>query len=333
MDSPRRVASNSRCGWFRRRPPPIRHATAMDHNDLPNLAARQDGIVARRQLRALGIDRHRIRHHIAAGRWAWRSQSVVSTFTGPLTFRHRLWCAVLHAGGSSLVGGLSAAAVHGLQRWDREEICVLVDDQLVLDPLPGVRWVRTRRPLETMRDRASVLPLCRIEPALLLFAGYTRSERTANGALAAAIQQRLTSPDRLMAWIDKMQPLRRSAQFRRTLREIDGGAQSVGELDIARLCRQFGLPAPRRQVHRRDAHGRIRFTDCEWELTNGHTVVLEIDGGFHMEVEHWEADIARERRLTTTRRTVIRCTTRELRDQPADVAADLRRLGVGEAAA
>ncbi len=295
------------------------------------LADRQDGMIARRQLLPLGIDHHRVRNQFVAHRWAPRSSTVISTFTGPLAFRQRLWLAVLHAGGTSLVGGLSAASVHGMRRWDREEICVLVEDQLVLDALPGVRWVRTRRPLDSWRDPGSVLPLCRLEPAVLLFAGYTRSPRTAQGVLAAAVQQRLSTPAALLAWIDRMQPLRRAADFRRTLTDIAGGAQSIGELDMARICRRFGLPLPRRQVQRRDAAGRIRFTDCEWVLADGHVVVLEIDGAFHMDVDHWEDDMIRERRLSGPGRTIVRCTTRELRDQPGTVVSDLRRLGVGSA--
>jgi hypothetical protein len=47
-----------------------------------------------------------------------------------------------------------------------------------------------------------------------------------------------------------------------------------------------------------------------------------------MAVEHWEQDIVRQRRLTDPRRMVIRCTTRELRDDPDSVVADLIRLGI-----
>lgn len=57
----------------------------------------------------------------------------------------------------------------------------------------------------------------------------------------------------------------------------------------------------------------------------GRTLVLEVDGAFHMEVEHWAADVARQRRITTATRTVVRATAIELRLEPQSVAAD--RLG------
>ena len=58
--------------------------------------------------------------------------------------------------------------------------------------------------------------------------------------------------------------------------------------------------------------------------------MLEVDGAFHMEVEHWAADVKRQRKITTPRRTVIRATALELRLEPEGVVEDLRALGVPE---
>ncbi len=56
--------------------------------------------------------------------------------------------------------------------------------------------------------------------------------------------------------------------------------------------------------------------------------MLEVDGSFHMEVEHWGEDLKRARRLTTRERTVVRCTAYELRHEAGGVAHDLIALGV-----
>lgn len=72
----------------------------------------------------------------------------------------------------------------------------------------------------------------------------------------------------------------------------------------------------------------MRFTDCEWLLSDGRTLILEVDGSFHMEVEHWEDDLARQRGLARLDRIIVRCSTRELRDTPDLVARDLLQLGV-----
>ena len=90
---------------------------------------------------------------------------------------------------------------------------------------------------------------------------------------------------------------------------------------------------PDRQVRRRDASGRVRFTDAQWSLPDGRIVVLEVEGGFHMEVSHWEADIARERDLVATGVVVLRCTDREIKEAPGRIAASLRAVGVGRSSA
>ncbi len=152
------------------------------------LAAEQAGVLARRQLRALGVTERTVRHHLRVGRWAQRTPTVLTTTTGPLDWEQRLWVAALHAGPRALLGGLSAAEVHGLRHWHRDEITVVVDDELAFDPVPGVRFFRSRRPCLEWRAPGLVVPTLRIEPAVLLFAGYSAGLRTASGAIAATVQ-------------------------------------------------------------------------------------------------------------------------------------------------
>ena len=62
-------------------------------------------------------------------------------------------------------------------------------------------------------------------------------------------------------------------------------------------------------MRRRDSAGRLRFTDAEWRLVYGRLVVLEVDGGFHMDVEHWSDDIEREREVVATGAIVLAACT------------------------
>lgn len=199
------------------------------------------------------------------------------------------------------------------------------------EEIPGIRFLRTRRPLALMRSESSVLPLCRIEPAVLHFAAYQKSRRTAQGLMAAVVQQERSTPALLMSWVHRMRPLRWSKMFQAVLGEIEGGSESLAELDVLRMCRTFDLQGPARQTKRADATGRLRFTDCEWTLPSGETLILEVDGSFHMDVAHWEDDLARQRGLTAPGRLFVRCTSRELRDEPHRVASDLLALGVPRA--
>jgi hypothetical protein len=167
--------------------------------DWRELAEAQDGILARRQLTGLEFGWHRVQSQLVAQRWAQRTPRVVSTFTGTPTWEQRVWVAVLHAGDQALAGGLTALRWHGLRNWDRDEVTVLVDDELCFEPVRGVRYFRTRRDFARLRHRRGELPVCRVEPAALLFAGYERSARTAQGVLAAIVQQRLTTAQDLLS--------------------------------------------------------------------------------------------------------------------------------------
>ncbi len=234
-------------------------------------------MLSQRQLTELHVSRSLVRNQLRARRWVQRTSSVLSTTTGPLSWQQRLWQAVLHAGPTATIGGLTAAELHGMKNWSRDEITVLVEDELSFDPIEGVRFFRSRRPLAEMRS-ARALPLCQLEPAVLLFAGYEPSRRTAHGAVTAVVQQRLTTPDRLSHWLARMTPLRRAPELRALLHDIAGGAHSLSEIDLRRACARFGLAAPRGQKGRRDRKGRRRWTDAEWDLPDGSVLVLEVDG-------------------------------------------------------
>jgi hypothetical protein len=303
-------------------------------DDLEGLLDQQAGMVARRQLKEHGIGWDPVEHHIRARRWVARTPRVISTTTGQLSRDQRFWLAVLHAGPRSLLGGLTAAERHGLKRWERDVVTVLVDDELDFEPVEGVHFFRSRRPFELLRHPGSALPVARIEPAVLMWAGYDAPPRPAHAVLAACVQQRLTTAERLLEWTYRLKPLRRAPGFRETLADIAGGAHSGAELDVARMCRGFHLVPPARQRGRFDRAGRRRWTDCEWDFPDGSVLVLEVDGAFHMDVENWDADLKRSRRITRPgRRTVVRCSAYELRHETVELVADLVALGVPRTAA
>ena len=227
-----------------------------------------------------------------------------------------------------MLGNLTAAQVHGLVGWESETVCVVVDDELAFEPVDGVDFFRSRRPFALMRSPRPGIPTSRLEPAVLLWAGYEAGTRSAHGILAATVQQRLTTPGRLREWIDLLRPLRHSRAFAATLTDVDGGSHSGAELDLLRLCRTCAMPLPRRQVRRHDRAGRARWTDAEWTLDDGTVVVLEVDGAHHLDVREAASDARRARRLTTRDRVVLRCTAHELRHEPLAVAVDLLALGV-----
>lgn len=306
----------------------------MTYADAERIAAAQDGLIRRDQLTAAGITRGMLRAQLAARRWSRLTTTVVATFTGVPSRSQQLWLAVLHGGRGALLGGMTAAELSGLRNWTREEIEVHVDAAVGMprSRADGVLFIKTRRGLEGLRHGQRQPPRMRLEPAVLIWASRQSSRATIEGVLAASVQQRLTGTDELLDWLDRLSPLPRSPIMREALQMIGGGAHSKAEIDLRRLCHRFGIAQPRRQTKRRDATGRIRFTDAEWRTADGRTLILEIDGAFHMDVDAWQDDIARQRALSAVGTVLVRCTAREAREGDA-VAADLIRLGVPRAAA
>lgn len=281
------------------------------------------------QLRELGFSRHRVESEIRLDRWTQVAPTVVVLQNSALTRSQALWLGVLHAGPTSVLTHLTACLQGGL-RWVSSDslIHVLTAKSDDVSPLPGIRFHQTRRPYLDWRYRGEGVPRLGLDHAALLTAERDRSLRRGIGLLAAVVQQGLSTADRLVASSTDIRKLRHGAELRLALGDIAGGAQSFAEIDVGRLCRERGLQPPRRQRVRTDASGRRRYLDCEWILPDGRVVVLEIDGSFHMRVEHWTRDMKRERAEVISGRTVLRCSSIEVRLQPGEVLDDLQSVGV-----
>jgi hypothetical protein len=297
---------------------------------IASLAAAQEQVVARSQLKRFGWTDRQIDHEIRYGRWHAPASGVVALQNAPLTRDQRLWLGVLHAGGGAVLTHLTACRRAGLEwKGDDDTIEVLTPKGDLVEPLDGFFFHQTRRPyrdwLRPVRDGPPRLPL---EHAALLTAERDRFVRRAIGLLAACVQQRLTTAERLLATKPRIRKLRNGAVFELALGDIHGGAQSFAEIEVGVLCQRAGLAAPVRQAVRTDTDGRRRYLDCEWELPDGRVVVLEVDGSFHLRVGNWWRDMKRERAVVLSRSTVLRCASIELRLEPWEVMADLRRAGV-----
>ena len=133
-----------------------------------SVAARQAGLVTRRQLNWFGHDRHYVRNQLRARRWQQASATVLATTTGRLTREQLAWAGTLHAGRRSAVGGLTAAEIHGLAGWSRPTVTVLIGESVNVEPIPGVQFVKTRRDLVGFRTTRCALPTWQVERAQLV---------------------------------------------------------------------------------------------------------------------------------------------------------------------
>ena len=295
---------------------------------LRDLARRQLGVLRRDQLVALGIDSDTVDTHVAAERWATYGSRVVVLQNAAMTRAQLMWAAVLHAGYRAALASLTALEHVGLGGFDSPAIHVLVPRGADVPPMPGVVVHESRRFGPADVHPARTPPQTRTERAVIDAGAWQRSGRFACGLLAAAVQQRVTTVPLLREALSAAGAIRHRRLMAASLDDIEGGAHSLSEIDVGAICRRAGLAPPQRQRVRVDPRGRRRYLDCEWELPNGRIVVLEVDGMHHMEVTEWWRDMVRERSVVISGRTVLRCSSVELRVDPAAIISDLRAAGV-----
>ena len=260
-------------------------------------------------------------------RWAAFGRRAVVLHRGPLTSSQRRWVAVLNAGTTATLAGLTAAEELGLTGFETETIHVVVrkDDWVPRDQ-PGVKVHVSRRFTVDDRHPARALPVVRIDRALVDAAAWTARPRRAAAILVAGVQQRLALPDRLRAELRAAGAIRHRRLLRSVLSDVEGGVHALSELDFALLCRRHGLPPPDRQRRRRDASGRVRYLDARFRRPDGRVLNVEIDGAAHFGVLAAWSDMDRDIAFLALGEPTVRIPSTIVRTDPAGVARRIRAL-------
>lgn len=288
----------------------------------------QSGVLTSDQ--AVELAGHRsVSAHLRQGRWRRICQGILLTSNGELTALQQQWVAVLLAGRGALLAGAAAAAAGGLCGIQTGQIPVLI---------PAVRNASRRLPrlppdMPTVRvHRSGVLPAnhhrrtdgiprTTMARSVVDAAAWARSDREAMLMAAAACQQRLTQPEEIQAVLTVLTRARRRALLLRTLNDIAGGATALSELDLLALCRRFRLPPPDNQQQRRDMDGRRRYLDAYWRESQ---LLVEVDGGHHMNVAQWSADMMRQNKIWIAGDRILRFPAWLLRADPEAVAHQIQ---------
>ena len=286
----------------------------------------QDGVLTSEQANAM-FGRTAIRSALACGRWRRLCHGIVVTHNGPLSTRQALWSAVLAAGADATLAGLSAADAAGLRLWRPHRIDLLVPashryssrhGRLPPDVPPVV--VHRSRHLPEHHRLATQPPRTVAARSLVDAAGWASSDEQARTVLAAACQQRIVLPARIIEVATELPRARRRDLIIETARDLAGGASALGEIDLVRLCHRFGLPQPELQRRRRDARGRLRYLDAYWPRWRLH---LEVDGSHHMDAAHWERDMLRQNDIWIAGDRILRFSAGLVRRHADQVAQQL----------
>jgi len=301
------------------------------------LAARQDSVVRRRQLRDAGVSRGVERAHVQAGRWRPFADTVVILHNGPLTPEQQRWAAVLTAGSRSALAERTALEVAGLRGWEDDGVHILTPRGRTAPPISEFRVVmhETRVPAGGCLAVIGDPQRTRVERSAIDAAGWSPRVRPACGLVAAVVQQRLSTGPRLLVALDAAGAIRHRRALRLALYDITGGAEALSEIDFVSMCRRYDLGRVIHQAVRLDAEGRRRYLDALIESDSGAQVACEVDGAVHLLPGTYWDDMSRANELLIAGQAVLRFPTVALRLDEARAADQIRRalIAIGRAAA
>lgn len=266
---------------------------------IARVADRQHGVVTHRQLADTGLSRAAISKRARSGRLHRVHRGVYAVGHAALNHEGRWMAAVLAYGEGAVLSHGSAAALWGLLRPISGPIDVSVPTRAGLQGRTGIRLHRcvslasvrgVRRPV-TARNRIPVTT-----PA--------RTIEDLRGAVAPWLRRRA---------------IRQAEIAGLSLYPVAGGDRTRSDLerDFLRFCRRHDLPSP--EVNVRVGRWTVDF------LWRAERVAVETDSfAYHRGSIAFEDDHARDLDLRAHGYDVRRFTGRQLDENPAQVAADIR---------
>jgi hypothetical protein len=261
----------------------------------------------------------RTRWAVDSGRWQRPSRGVVVTHNGPLSPEEQLHVAVRSAPRGSVLSGPTAAALGGLRGFESTAIHLTIPHRSRWVDAEGIVIHRSAilTPDLVQGDPART----RIERSVIDSASWTSAPRRARAIVMASVQQRLTTPARLLEALGRRGNLAGTRLVRESVLDAAGGLESVPEAEFALLLKREGIPDPVRQVAVLCPAGRYRL-DAVFDPPG---VAVEIDGAHHRDPTQSDADLRRQNELLIEGRPLLRFSSFEVRHEPRNVAMVIRR--------
>jgi predicted transcriptional regulator of viral defense system len=308
----------------------VKNDTMADGNDrtpfdaaLASLAERQHGAVSLVQLEALGMGASGVRMRTSAGKLHRIHRGVYTVGHSLLTMKGRWMAAVLACGEGAVLSHRSAAELSGLHRFDRQTI----------DVTTAGRTGRGRKGIDahSARDlrRSDVTAVsdipCTTVPRTLLDIAEVVNRRILERAINRAEILRVFDLGALEEVLSRADGRRGVAALRAVLDEYTDPAITRSELEelVLAMCSQFGIRKPLANQWIALKGGTF-MVDFVWQQER---FVLEADGRHvHGSRRAFEHDRERDQRLMLAGYRVMRCTWRQVINEPTELAARIAKL-------
>ncbi len=254
-------------------------------------------VVRTRELEELGLSRYVISYRCRAG-GPWRSlcPGIVLLHNGSPTRDDRRLGGLLHGGAGTVITGLDALELHGMDRLPRSHgpVPILVPADRRRAGYGLVTVIRTDRMPEPEPGRWPIAPLAR---AVLDHCRMIRDRDQVRSALAEVVQRGRCTPGQLAEEL-RLGAQRHTKLPRAVLAEVGDGVRSVAEAKARELVRRSGLPAPMWNPTVVDARtGEFVAVPDAW--FDDVALAWELDSReWHLDPKDYEATLLRRSTLT-----------------------------------
>lgn len=287
------------------------------------IAARQHGVISRRQALAAGLPLKAIEWRVTTGRWVAVHPGVYTPRSAQSSWQQRLMAAVLRGGNEAFASHRAAAALWRLDGIQERAVEISVPSARRIRGAVVHRRSRSDHPPTVELDR---IPATGIERTLVDLASVLSRERAAL-ALDDALRRGRVSLEQMGQTLRALPTKGRKGAG--TLRELVGqrdnrDCQTESRLEASFLgvLRREDLPLPMAQFRVEEAGKVIARLDFAYPSIR---LGIETDGyRWHGGRERWAKDMRRENRLKLLGWTLLRFSWEDVKDRPEHVVRQIR---------
>lgn len=288
--------------------------------DWRDLARRQAGVIARRQLGELGLSDGDIRGLLAQGHIVRLLPGVYTARAAPATWTRRAWAAVLWS--ESPLSHRSAARMWDIPGPHPRTIHVTTGRAL-RRTAPGITVHRT----ELAADCIATFDGLPLTDRVTTIIDLLRSERGARARdlLDYSVRLGAVDADVLLDAVQREPGRVGNTALRKLVAGIEPGADAESERVLHRLLRRAGVTGSTPQYRVRLPSGRFAFIDIAFPEQR---LAIEVDGrrSHGKDAAQFESDRTRQNELIAAGWRVLRFTWRNLRDDPDGVIRKIIQL-------
>jgi hypothetical protein len=315
-------AATVRGGW---QAAGVARSSRLDQKALLAMLRAQDNVIARQQAADCGLTRDALAYRLRPdGSWQYLLPGTYLAVTGAPTAEQRDMAALLYAGPGSVITGLAALRGQGIRNHrnlrspELGAIDVLIPGDRQRRSAGFVAVQRTgrmpERVIEVGRRRYAMVPRAVADAARGL-----ADAREARALVAGIVQERRCPLGMLVRELNRG-PVRNSAVLRQVLAEAAQGIRSVTEGDLLQLIKRSRLPMPMLNARLYAPDGTLIAVADAWWPESG--VAGEVDSReWHLAPADWERTMRRHAEMSRQGIIVLHFSPRQIRSEPAAVAA------------